>query len=47
MKGKEHLKILKLTKSDRELLKSIDKSLKDVQKGRVKELIVEELKKHR
>ena len=47
MKGKGKVKILNLTKHDRELLKSIDKSLKDIQKGRVKELVIEGLRKHK
>lgn len=47
MKGKEKIKVVVLTEKDRKLLESINKSLKDIQKGKVKEFIVEELKKHK
>lgn len=43
----KRLKVIKLTKSDRDLLKSIDTSLKAIQKGEVKELIIEQLKKQK
>lgn len=47
MKGKEKIKVVVLTEKDRKLLENINKSLKDIQKGKVKEFIVEELKKHK
>ena len=47
MKTKEKIIILNLTKDDRKLLKSIDNSLKAIQKGEVQELIIENLKKRK
>ena len=47
MVKKENIKVVVLTGKDRKLLQSINKSLKDIQKGRVSELLVEELKKHK
>jgi hypothetical protein len=41
---KENVKVLVLTEKDRRLLESIDKSLKDIKKGRVKEFLVKKLK---
>ncbi len=40
-------KVTVLTEKDRKLLTNMNKSLKDIQKGRVSELIVEQLKKHK
>ena len=47
MKEKENIKVIVLTEKDRKLLTSINKSLKDIQKGRVSEFIVEQLKRHK
>lgn len=47
MKAKENVKVIVLTEKDRKLLTSINKSLKDIQKGRVSEFIVEQLKRHK
>lgn len=44
---KEKIKVVVLTEKDRKLLMSIDKSLKDIQKGKFKELIVNKLNKHK
>lgn len=46
-KDNEKLKVIVLTDKDRKLLQSINKSLKDIQRGKVKEFIIEELKKHK
>jgi hypothetical protein len=47
MARKEKLKVVVLTQKDRKLLESINRSLKDIQKGRVKEFLAEELKRHK
>lgn len=47
MRKKDNIKVVVLTEKDRKLLESINKSLKDIQKGRVSELLIEELKKHK
>lgn len=44
---KEKIKVVVLTERDRKILMSINKSLKNIQKGKVKELIVEKLNKHK
>lgn len=40
---KETVKFIVLTEKDRKLLMSIDKSLKDIRSGRVKELIASKI----
>jgi len=47
MGKKENIKVVVLTEKDRKLLKSINRSLKDIQKGKVSELLVEELRRHK
>ncbi len=47
MKEKGDIKVIVMTEKDRKLLTSINKSLKDIQKGRVSEFIVEQLKRHK
>ncbi len=47
MKEKGDIKVIVMTEKDRKLLTSINKSLKDIQRGRVSELIVEQLKRHK
>ncbi len=44
---KEKLKIVVLTDKDRKLLQGIYKSLEDIRKGRIKQFLSEELKRHK
>ena len=41
----ENIKVIVLTQKDRRLLQSIDKSLKDIKKGRIKEFLAEKIRK--
>lgn len=47
MARKERLKVVVLTERDRKLLESINKSLEDIRKGRIKPFLAEELRKHK
>lgn len=42
---KENLKVIVLSEKDRKILQSIDKSLKDIRKGRIKEFLAEKIRK--
>ncbi len=46
---KENVKFIVLTESDRNLLRSIDRSLNDIRKGKIKNLetVIQDLKKHK
>jgi len=50
MKSKrENIKVIVLTEKDRKLLLSIDRSLKDIKAGKIKDIesLIHESKKHR
>ena len=42
---RENVKVIVLTEKDRKLLQSIDKSLKDIKRGRIKEFLAKKVKK--
>jgi hypothetical protein len=42
--GRENIKVIVLTEKDRKLLQSIDNSLKDIKKGRIKEFLSKKIR---